>query len=71
MLANPVADTELPSWSLDESGEVRAPEHAEVLGLLAAAEHEDVRVATFMRVVTATGMRRGEACALRWSDVDF
>jgi integrase len=70
-LPNPVADTELPSWNLDERGEVRAPEHAEVLRILAAAEDEDVRVATFMRVVTATGMRRGEACALRWSDVDF
>jgi integrase len=71
VLPNPVADTELPSWNLDERGEVRAPEHAEVLRILAAAEDEDVRVATFMRVVTATGMRRGEACALRWSDVDF
>jgi integrase len=70
ILPNPVADTELPSWNLEERGEVRAPEHAEVLGILAAAEHEDLRVATFMRLVTATGMRRGEACALRWSDVD-
>jgi integrase len=71
VLLNPVADTELPSWNLSEKGEVRAPEHSEVRELLAAAEDEDVRVATFMRVVTATGMRRGEACALRWSDIDF
>ena len=28
-------------------------------------------MAAFVRVVTATGARRGEACALRWSDVDF
>lgn len=71
VLPNPVADTELPSWNLDEKREVRAPDYSEVRELLAAAEDEDVRVATFMRVVTATGMRRGEACALRWSDVDF
>jgi integrase len=71
VLPNPVADTELPSWNLHESGDVRAPEHSEVLAVLAAAEDEDVRVATFMRVVTATGTRRGEACAVRWSDVDF
>jgi integrase len=30
----------------------------------------DVRVAVFVRLLAATGMRRGEACALRWSDVD-
>ena len=29
------------------------------------------RVAAFVRFVTATGARRGEACALRWGDVDL
>jgi integrase len=36
----------------------------------AAAGPVDVRVAVFVRMLAATGMRRGEACALRWSDVD-
>jgi integrase len=27
-------------------------------------------MAAFVRLVTATGVRRGEACALRWSDLD-
>jgi integrase len=71
VLPNPVADTELPSWGLEERQEVRAPEASEVQRLLSAAGEEDVRFAGFLRILTATGMRRGEACALRWSDVDF
>jgi integrase len=71
VLPNPVADTELPSWGLEETKEVRAPEASEVQRLLSAAADEDIRFVTFLRLVTATGMRRGEACALRWSDVDF
>lgn len=70
VLPNPVADTELPAWRLDEKVEVRAPELCEVQALLRAAEDEDVRLGAFMRLLAATGMRRGEACALRWSDVD-
>jgi integrase len=71
VLPNPVADTELPSWGLEDRQDVRAPEASEVQRLLTAAGEEDVRFAGFLRLVTATGMRRGEACALRWSDVDF
>jgi integrase len=70
VLPNPVAETELPSWSLDERSEVGAPEVHEIQALLRAAQSDDVRVHAFLRVVTATGMRRGEACALRWSDID-
>jgi len=71
-LSNPVANTELPSWSLSEKGNpVRAPTPQEVRSLIAAAQGDDHRFAVFLRVVAATGMRRGEACALRWSDVDW
>jgi integrase len=70
VLPNPVAETELPSWALDARDEVRAPSIEEVQALLRASANEDVRVLVFLRVVTATGMRRGEACALRWSDLD-
>jgi integrase len=71
-LPNPVAEAELPSWPIEEQlEEVRAPELAEVRALLSAAVDHDKRFGTFVRVVAATGMRRGEACALRWSDVDF
>ena len=36
-----------------------------------SARTGDPRIAAFVRLVTATGLRRGEACALRWSDVDI
>jgi integrase len=69
-LPNPIADTELPSWSLDDKTAVRAPSTDEVRRILAAASGEDVRIATAVRVLAATGMRRGEVCALRWCDID-
>jgi integrase len=71
VLPNPVADTELPSWGPSERPKaVRSPEPAEVLALLEAARVAEVRVAVLIRLVAATGMRRGEACAVRWNDLD-
>jgi integrase len=71
-LPNPIADTELPTWGIDESSEpVRAPSIAEVQLLLKKAQDLDLRYATCLRVVAASGVRRGEACALRWSDIDW
>lgn len=70
-LPNPAADADLPKWQLDERREaVRAPEPEEVRALIAAAESLGPRIAAFLRVLAATGMRRGEACALRWGDLD-
>jgi integrase len=71
VLSNPVADTELPAWSLHERRDpVRAPTVEEVRRLLEAASAWDRRFAVFVRVIAASGMRRAEACALRWSDLD-
>jgi integrase len=71
-LPNPIAESELPSWSINElAGPVRSPSTAEVRQLLAKAWEHDVRFAACLRVIAATGARRGEACALRWSDVDW
>jgi integrase len=50
---------------------VRSPEVDEVVRLVRAALEEDPRFGCFVLIVAATGMRRGEACALRWSDVDL
>lgn len=71
-LPNPVADTELPVYSAAERPEpVRAPSIDEVVAILMAAGRLDLRYAVGLRIIAATGMRRGEACGLRWSDVDF
>jgi integrase len=71
-LPNPIAEAELPVWKLNERpDEVRSPELAEVRTLLRAADKHDERFGAYVRMVAATGMRRGEACGLRWSDLDF
>ncbi|MGC9963436.1 MAG: tyrosine-type recombinase/integrase, partial [Acidimicrobiales bacterium] len=72
VLPNPVAESELPTWSLLERSEaVRSPTVDEVRRLLAEASGYDSRLSVLLRLVAATGARRGEVCALRWSDVDF
>lgn len=38
--------------------------------MLKATRFADPRVGTLIRLIAATGMRRGEACALRWYDID-
>jgi len=71
VLPNPIADTELPTWALEERVEVRAPSLDEVRALIAMADELDPSFAAVLRLVAATGMRRGEVCALRWTDIDL
>lgn len=71
VLPNPVADSELPSWSLDSRTDVRSPTVDEVVQLLEAAAHDEPRIGVFVRFLAATGMRRGEACGIRWTDIDW
>lgn len=62
----------MPEWALHEQpAEVRAPTVDELRSILAAAALDEPRLAVFIRVVAASGARRSEICALRWSDVDF
>jgi len=51
--------------------EIAAPEPADVLRLIEAADVEDPDLAAFLRTSVTTGARRGELCALRWRDVDL
>ena len=50
---------------------VGAPAVADVQRLIAAAESSDPVLASAIAVGAVTGARRGELCALRWSDVDW
>jgi len=56
----PNAESELPTWSIEERPEpVRAPEAAEVKRLLVKALDLDQHYAVCPRVIAATGVRRG------------
>jgi integrase len=71
-LPNPIADTELPAWKVSEqTNDVRAPSIEEVRALLISAKSLGARIYAYMLLIAATGIRRGEACAIRWDDVNF
>ena len=54
-----------------EQAEVMPASVTDVLALLDAAERENPAFAVFLILAAVTGARRGELCALRWSDVGF
>jgi integrase len=51
--------------------EQRPPTAEQVHSLIKAATELEPMLGLYVRVVAATGMRRSEACGLRWGDVDF
>ncbi len=51
--------------------EITPPAMADTRALLLAADQHDPELGALLRVLAATGARRGEVCGLRWSDVDF
>lgn len=50
---------------------VKAPSLEVVRDVIEAADRRDPRLAPLLMLAALTGMRRGELCALRWSDVDL
>jgi integrase len=71
-LQNPIHDAGLPVWTLAEKGvDVRSPTAAELRKLLAAVPEENLRFASYLRLIAATGIRRGEAAAVCWEDLDL
>jgi integrase len=51
--------------------DIQPPAIADVRTLLEAAEQQDSDGAALLRMLVATGARRGEVCGLQWSDVDM
>ncbi len=54
-----------------EHRRVQAPSVDVVHTVIDAAEQRDPRLAPLLMLAAQTGMRRGELCARRWSDVDL
>lgn len=52
------------------SAQVEAPSPAEVQAILTAAEAVEPALATMLLLTALSGGRRGEVCALRWSDLN-
>lgn len=53
------------------AAQVEAPSPKQVQALLVAAEKVEPSLAVLLLLAALTGARRGELCALRWSDVDL
>lgn len=70
---NPMDKVERPRPRKDEvkadGPEAYTP--AEVQQLLDCLEREPLKWQCFIRLLMDTGVRRGEACALRWKNIDF
>jgi integrase len=66
--SNPAAKATVPGV---ERRSATAPDTATVQKLIYAAEQRDHVLGVAIALAAITGARRGELCALRWSDVDW
>ena len=65
-----------PAWrtykysNIDKKQQVVADE--EILQkLVCALEKESIKYETYFKLIIATGIRRGECCGIKWSDIDY
>ncbi|HUY08218.1 MAG TPA: tyrosine-type recombinase/integrase [Candidatus Dormibacteraeota bacterium] len=66
--ANPAANASPPKV---RHHELHLPTPQQVVALLKAATGRYPDFGCFLRLAAVTGARRGELCALRWSDLDL
>jgi integrase len=52
------------------AAQIEAPSPEQVQAILVAAEKVEPTIATLLLLAALTGARRGELCALRWTDLD-
>jgi integrase len=65
--SNPAATASPPKL---RKREITPPAMTDTRALLQAADTQDPEFGALLRVLAATGARRGEVCGLRWSDLD-
>jgi integrase len=65
---NPAVDATPPG---PRRRQITPPGVEDVLRLIWGARQVSEEFSTYLWVLAATGCRRGEACAVRWTDVDF
>jgi integrase len=68
IVRNPALDASPPRT---RHHEIHPPTVEQVLQLLSAAQDVDEDLAVYLRVLAATGCRRSEALALRWTDIEW
>ncbi|AYA97996.1 site-specific integrase [Lactiplantibacillus plantarum] len=70
---NPMAKTSIPKQKTKpQAPHVDFYEKSELLHFLdCASKHENPQAFMFFRLLAFTGLRRGEALALQWSDINF
>lgn len=70
---NPMDKVQRPRPRKDETKPLAAEAYTvqEVRDILKALEGEPLKWQAFVHLLIDTGMRRGEACALQWEDIDF
>lgn len=66
--SNPARDARPPTV---RQGSIDLPSADQVISALEQLVEIDLEYATFVRLVAATGARRGEICAVTWDAVDF
>lgn len=69
---NPMEKVQRPKPRKDESkpAEAEAYTPQEIQAIFAALDGEPLKWRCFVRLLVDTGVRRGEACALQWKDID-
>ena len=64
-----------PAWRVYKPKGVRkerpVADEETVQKLIVALETQSMKYEVYFKLVLATGMRRGEVCGLRWSDIDW
>lgn len=64
-----------PAWRIykysGKKKEKLVADEGMVQKIITALENESIKYETYYKLIIATGMRRGECCGSKWSDIDY